>query len=185
MTLKLITEPSTEPVSLAEARLWCKLSADDTTHDDTLSMLITALRVQAEQETGRSFLSTTWEQVLDDFPASELELKAQPVASITSIKYLDTSGVEQTLSSSAYVLDDASNPAFVLPAAGYEWPTTYGTSGVNNVRVRFVQGWSSDTNPRVQPLRRWLRMMIVCDFDGLEPPEHLARALDCYRTYGA
>lgn len=185
MTLKLITEPASEPVTLAEARLWCKLSSDDTTHDDTLEMLITALRVQAEQETGRSFLSTTWEQVLDDFPAAELELKEQPVASITSIKYLDSSGVEQTLDSAAYVLDDTTNPAFVLPASGYVWPTTYATNGVNNVRVRFVQGWSSSTNARVQPLRRWLMAMIVHAFDGTEPAPHLARALDCFRTYGA
>lgn len=192
MTFLRIAEPGTEPLTLAEVRRWLRIDDGFTADDDDLTDLITAARVQAEHETGRSFISTTWEQVLDAFPAVELELVDQPVSSITHIKYIDTAGVEQTLSAAAYVLDDVSSPAFVLPAAGYTWPSTW--DGINTVRVRFVQGWSSATNPRCQPLRRWMRMQIESGYKlrgalvaGVTvadlPSRYVDRLLDLYRTY--
>jgi len=194
MTIIRIDQPGTEPVSLAEARLWCRVDDDYTGDDAMLSSLITGFRTQAEHETGRKFLSTTLEQVLDAFPSVELVLAEQPVSSITSIKYLDTSGVEQTLNSDAYVLDTASNPAFVLPADGYDWPETF--DGINAVRVRFVQGWSSASDPLVQPLRMWMQMQIETAYKlrggivaGLSvtelPSRFVDRLLDSYKVYGA
>lgn len=192
MTLKLIQEPGQEPITLAEARRWLRIDDDFTADDADITDLITAARVQAEHETGRSFLSTTWERVLDAFPCAELELIDQPVASITHIKYLDTVGAEQTLSPAAYVLDDASPLAWVLPASGYSWPSTF--DGIAAVRVRFVQGWSSPTNPRVAPLRRWMRMQIEAAYKvrgaivtGVTvadlPNRYVDRLLDPYRAY--
>lgn len=192
MTLQLIQEPSQEPITLAEARRWLRIDDDFTADDADITDLITAARVQAEHETGRSFLSTTWERVLDAFPCAELELTDQPVSSITHIKYLDTSGAEQTLSTAAYVLDDASPLAWVLPASGSSWPST--CDGINAVRVRFVQGWSSPTNPRVAPLRRWMRMQIEAAYKvrgalvtGVTvtdlPNRYVDRLLDPYRAY--
>lgn len=193
MTLKLIDEPGTEPLTLAEVRRWLRINDDFTADDVDLLDLITAQRVQAEHETGRSFLSTTWEAVYDAFPVRELFLQAPlPVSSIVSIKYLDTTGAQQTLDSGAYVLDDASTPAFVLPATGLSWPVTI--DAINAVRVRFVQGWSSASNPRCQPLRRWMRMHIesayklrgalVAGVNVAElPNRYVDRLLDSYRTY--
>lgn len=191
MTLKLITAPTEEPLTLAEVRNWCRVDDDFAGDDADLHGLITAARVQAEHECGRSFLSTTWERVLDAFPAVELELAAQPVSGITHIKYLDVDGVEQTLDSAAYVLDEVSHPAFVLPAAGYAWPATF--DGINAVRVRFVQGWSSASNPLCAPLRLWMRMYIETAYKlrgsvvaGLSvaelPSRHVDRLLDSYRV---
>jgi hypothetical protein len=48
MHFKVITAVATEPVTLAEARLQCKVDADDTTHDAVLTALITAAREFAE-----------------------------------------------------------------------------------------------------------------------------------------
>lgn len=192
MTLQLIQEPSQEPITLADARRWLRIDDNFTADDEDITDLITAARVQAEHETGRSFLSTTWELVLDAFPCAELELTDQPVASITHIKYLDAAGAEQTLSPAAYVLDEASPLAWVLPASGYSWPATF--DGINAVRVRFVQGWSSPTNPRVAPLRRWIRMQIEAAYKlrgaivaGVTvtdlPNRYVDRLLDPYRCY--
>lgn len=194
MTLKLITAPSVEPVSLAEARLWCRIDSDNTDDDDDLEMLIESARVRAEHETGRSFLSTTWEQVFDEFPAAELELAAQPVSSVVSVTYINTAGDSTVLASAAYVLDDVSSPAFILPADGYEWPDSYDT--INAVRVQFVQGWSSATNPLTAPLRQWMRMHIEAGYRlrsslsiGAKvtevPNRYVDGLLDCYRVYGA
>lgn len=193
MSLIRIEEPGTEPLTLAEVRNWCRVDDDFTGDDADLQGLITTYRAQAEHECGRSFLSTMWERVLDAFPAVELELAAQPVSSIVHVKYLDGDGVEQTLAPEAYVLDQVTEPAFVLPAAGYDWPATF--SGINAVRVRFVQGWSSASNPRCAPLRLWMRMHIEAAYklrgalvSGVSvtelPNRHVERLLDAYRVYG-
>lgn len=192
MTIIRIDQPGTEPVSLAEVRAWCRIDDDFTDDDTMLQGLIVAYRTQAEHETGRKFLSTTLEQVLDAFPAAELELAEQPISSITSIKYLDETGTEQTLDNAAYVLDTASSPAFVLPADGYDWPSTF--DGINAVRVRFVQGWSAADNPLCAPLRLWMRMQIETAYKlrgsivaGLSvtelPNRFTERLLDSYKVY--
>lgn len=193
MTLKLHTAPATEPVTLDEVRTWCRIDPDFHDDDADLQMLITSARVRAEHATGRSFLSTTWEQVFDAFPAAELELAAQPVQSIVSITSVDLSGVVQTLASNAYVLDDVSHPAFVLPAQGFTWPATLDT--INAVRVRFVQGWASASNPLCAPLRQWIRMQVEAGYKlrgalsaGVPvhelPNRYVDGLLDSYRTWG-
>ena len=193
MSLIRIDEPGAEPLTLAEVRNWCRVDDDFTGDDADLQGLIVATRLQAEHECGRSFLSTTWERVLDAFPAVELELAAQPVSGITHLKYLDVDGVEQTLDPAAYVLDPVSEPAFVLPAAGTSWPATF--DGINAVRVRFVQGWSSASNPLCAPLRLWMRLQIEAAYKlrgsvvaGVSvtelPNRHVERLLDRYRVYG-
>lgn len=193
MSLIRIAEPGSEPLTLAEVRRWCRVPDDHTDDDADLQGLITTYRVQAEHECGRAFLSTTWEQVFDAFPAVELVLAAQPVSSITSVRYLDTAGVAQTMPSADYVLDDATDPAFVLPAVGKQWPSTI--DSINAVRVRFVQGWASASNPRCAPLRTWLRLQIesayklrgahLAGMPVAEVPNRFAeRLLDGYRVWG-
>lgn len=192
MTLKQITAPGLEPLTLAEVRNWCRVDEDDTSDDADLLGLITAMRVQAEHETGRSFLSSTWERVLDAFPPVELELAAQPVQQVVMVRYLDPAGAEQTLPPEAYVLDDVSSPAFVLPAAGQAWPATH--DGINTVRVRFVQGWGSPSNPLCAPLRLWMRMQIEAAYKlrgaiaaghsvAELPNRYVERLLDSYRVW--
>lgn len=194
MTLLRIQEPATEPLTLAEVRNWCRVPDDYLGDDADLQGLITTYRVQAEHECGRSFLSTVWERVVDRFPAVELELAAQPVQEVQSVKYIDPAGLQQTLDPLAYVLDEVMEPAFVLPAQGYTWPSTLDT--INAVRVRFVQGWASATNPRCAPLRTWLRLQIesayklrgahLAGVPVAEVPNRFAeRLLDPYRVWGA
>jgi uncharacterized phiE125 gp8 family phage protein len=162
MTLKLVSDAGTDPVSLAEARQWCNVDDGFTDHDGLLLDLITTMRVHAEFKCNRSFLSTTWDRVWDGFPPAEMEVGEQPVQSIVSITYLDADRVLQTLDPAAYVLDDVTNPAMVLPAADTAWPAT--ANPINAVRIRFVQGWASASNPLCKPLRLWMRMHIAAAY---------------------
>lgn len=138
MSLIIITPPATEPVTLAEARLHLKV---DSTDDDTLiSALITAMREQAEHRTGRAFITQTLELVLDAFPA-DIELPRPPALAITSVKYYDTNGTQQTMDAALYSLDSNSEPAWLVPAYGESWPATYGIP--NAVRVRYTAGYGA------------------------------------------
>ena len=136
MSLIIITQPSVEPVTLAEAKLHCKVDFVD--DDALINSLITATRQQAEHITGRAFCTQTLELVLDDFPDA-FRLLMPPAASVTSLKYIDTNGVEQTMAASAYSLDKDSEPGWVSPAFDTEWPETRPVP--NAVRVRYVAGY--------------------------------------------
>lgn len=141
MPLTLITAPASEPVTRAEAKLQCRIDADLTADDALIDGLIAAVREQAEHEIGGALVTQTWERTLDAFPAAggAIELGMPPVQSITSVKYLDAAGTEQTLAPSAYTLDAVAAPGWVLPAAGTDWPAA--GDYANAVRVRFVAGY--------------------------------------------
>ena len=69
MDYKVITDVGTEPVSLAEARLQCKVDADDTSHDTYLqNVLIPGAREYAEHYARCAFAERALEGVLDEFP---------------------------------------------------------------------------------------------------------------------
>lgn len=145
MEFKVITPPSSEPVTLPEVRLNLRLTADDTTAEDTLlSAWISAARQQAEHYMGVCLMTCTLEAVCDEFPDDEddeLELPRGPATAITSIKYTDPAGVEQTLSSSLYSLSTYGEARRVDLAYGQVWPSTQDIP--NAVRVRYQAGGSS------------------------------------------
>ena len=87
MTTRLITEPASEPVTLAEAKLHLRV---DTVDDDArITELITSARQQAELILKRSLLPQTWEKTIDAFPTSDIELLYPSIIAIESIKYQD------------------------------------------------------------------------------------------------
>jgi len=135
MGWKVITPP-TEPVTLADARLHLRVT--DTAEDTLISALITAAREYCEHYLQRAVGAQTLELALDEFPEGAIELPMGPVASITSIKYIDENQAEQTLSGSAYTLDDYSEKSWAIPAYDTEWPETL--EAANVVKVRYVAG---------------------------------------------
>lgn len=136
MALKLITPPAEEPVTLTQARE--HLRATSTEEDAKILALIMAAREHVEDYTRRRLITQTWELVLDEFPR-ELELPSPPLQSVTSIKYLDESDVEQTLGTSSYQVDADSEPGRVVLAPNAEWPDL--SEKINAVRIRFVCGY--------------------------------------------
>jgi uncharacterized phiE125 gp8 family phage protein len=156
MALKLITAPSDEPITLAEAKLHCRVDGSD--EDTLLTLMIGAARRAAENRTGRALLTQTWELALDAFPASEIELPLPPVQSITSIKYLDANGAEQVVDGADYALDNyGSMRHWVIPAAGAEWPASL--AAANAVKVRFVAGYGAAAAVP-QDIKAWLLLAI-------------------------
>lgn len=138
MALKLITAPSEEPITLTQAKAHCRVDGSD---EDALftGVIIPAARRAAEHRTGHAIVTQTWELALDAFPAAEIKIPQPPVQSITSIKYLDAAGVEQTLSAADYALDNYGMYHWVIPAQDVTWPDTL--DAANAVKIRFVTGF--------------------------------------------
>ena len=70
-----------------------------------------------------------------------MPVKTPPQTSITaiaSVKYIDTSYLEQTIVGSFYTLDDYGRSHWLLPAANIAWPVTAPIA--NAVKVRYTAG---------------------------------------------
>lgn len=145
--LTLVAPPTAEPVTLAEAK--AQLKVDASADDALITSLITAARQQAEEtgafgfSHGRALVTQTLALFLDGFPDADgaIEVPRPPLASVTSITYVDTAGTTQTLASSDYTVDAKSKPGRVAPAFGKSWPATRDV--INAVTVTFDAGYGT------------------------------------------
>lgn len=167
MTLRLITAPGVEPLTATEVMQWSRIDASVEVPDPiaaNLAMLIPAARKAAENVTGRGFITQTWEQVYDKFPAREIEIGMLPVQSITSLKYYDSAGVLQTMSSTNYVLDKDTLPGWVLPAYNFDWPDTYDSA--QSVIIRFVAGYGAAGTDVPAEIRMWISAQCAAAYNN-------------------
>lgn len=177
MTTRRLTT-TTEPVTTTEVKTLIPL--DGTDHDTRIGVLITALRQQAEQITGRALATGNFACTLDAFPGGDgtIELHFGPVSAMVSLAYVDADGVSQTLTASDYQLDTASIPARLLPAYGTDWPSTRDVP--NAVTVTYTAGYGSSAPKEVQ---HWIAARIRADIDGCEVPEYMDGLLDSLKVY--
>lgn len=190
MALKLITPPVVAPVTLAEAKLQCRIDGDE--EDTLLAAYIDAATQAAEHELGRKLITQTWEAVYDAFNGGAMELNAPRVQSIVSITYIAADTTTATLASSAYVLDADQPPGWVHPAAGTAWPAT--ADAANAVRIRFTCGYGPAPADVPANVRQWILMHIATAYRNREamaqgvsiselPNRYVDRLLDSERQY--
>lgn len=123
----LTVAPTVEPVTLEEQRTHSVIDDDLTDDDELIEELIVTARLKLEELTGRAFCTQTRTFKLDHFPCGDaaIYLPRPPLISVTSIAYLDTAGVSQTLTvTTDYKVDATSEPARIVPAYGVSWPST-------------------------------------------------------------
>lgn len=145
--LQVTVEPTTEPVSLPEARRQCRVSDDNGYYDQDLLALTKAARIYCERITGKAFITQTLKLTRDTFPGYRegytFRLPRPPLVSVTSIKYDNTAGTETTVSAADYVVDTSCEPGRVGLAWGDVWPQTIGELG--DVRIVYVAGYGAAT----------------------------------------
>lgn len=190
MPLKLIIGPTATPVSVAE--VMDSFRGDDASaFTAQATMIIKALTRQAEARTGRALITQTFELIEDAFPCAGIDLCMPDVQSVVTLKYLDTNGAQQTLSSGLYWLDSDSTPCTVYPVATTPWPNTY--AQINAVRVRFTVGFGDTADKVPDDIRCWIiahAIQILENPSGtidqsFKPLPFVDALLDPYRVYRA
>lgn len=136
----LVTAPSATPVSLTEVKNGLGISVS--THDTVLTALIGVAVSHFDGWTGilgRCLMTQAWRQDFVCFDR-ELLLPLRPVSAITSVKYDDTSAVEQTISDTNYTLQTGSLGSYI------QFKSTYSFPSLNNekpsVRVTYAAGYA-------------------------------------------
>ena len=139
--LYLVTAPAVEPVTVADAKVQCRI--DHGVEDPFLQdNLIVGARQWAEAFTGRAFITQTWELKLPYF-LDVIELPRPPLVSVTSIKYLDTSNTLQPWAEANYIVTGIASEARgrIEPAYGISYPSTLLVPDA--VRIIYVAGYGA------------------------------------------
>lgn len=148
--IRLITAPTTEPVTTTEAKAHCVVEHSS---DDTLfASLIKASRLYVEKRTHRAVMRQKWRVYFDGF-CDVLPLCKGPVLSVDSVNYIDENGDAQVVGGLAspnnpgafYELDIANE--CVRLAYQATWPNTQYKA--NAVWVDFWAGYA-DTSASPQ-----------------------------------
>lgn len=141
MKISRTTAPTSEPVTLAEAKAHLRIEHDD--ENDYITDLIEVARGNVEiGMCNRTLMTSTWTLYLDEFPQGNAAicLPYPPVTGISSITYFDTSGTQQTLTD--YQLDSESEPGSLHPDVNATWPSTQANK-YQAVTIVYTAGYAS------------------------------------------
>ena len=181
MGYQLITGPTGEPVSLAEAKLHLRVDSGMTDDDTLIAALITAARQYAEQKTMSSFMTQTWKYVMDSFPGRYMTsvpwgaeysqpgnavlLEKGPITAITAINYLDMASTQQTMPGTDYIADMTGPLARVTPVFGKIWPITMPQIG--SASIVFTAGYGA-ASAVPEGIKSWIKLRIGALYENRE-----------------
>lgn len=158
----LTTANSTYGLTLTEAKAHLNVSS---TADDTLiTSYIKAAVLLIENKTNRALMWQTRTLKMDTFSDSRyihnrrIYPARSPLKSVTSLKYVDTSGTTTTMPSSDYIVSTGDQHGFIAEAYDATWPNTYGVA--NDVTITYVAGHSSVSTTVPENIKHAAKMVI-------------------------
>ena len=158
-----ISTPTQEPVSVDEVKDQCGILTTD--HDAKISGWIKSARQWVEGNIGRALITQTITYKIEDFPYDdELYLPRPPLVSVTSVKYIDTSGATQTWSSGNYTVDTVAQPGRIIPTYNTQWPSVQSID--NAVTITYVAGYGTADNVP-QAIKQAIMLKVISDFKSL------------------
>lgn len=174
--LVLVTAPSTEPVTSAEAKLWLKLDSD-TTDDTLVAELIKAARRIFEELTGRSCIDTVWRAEWDQLPRAGtyagaptsriLELPRGPLKASSPVAWVkysanDSSGTETTFASGNYTVDtgrDFNRTPRLWLDDDADWPDLGSFPGA--LRCQFTAGYGTAASDVPEEIKVCIKLLLA------------------------
>lgn len=152
ISISIVTEPTAEPITLAEAKEHCKI--DHGFEDYSMTGWIKAARAHVEGLVG-PIMPQTVDAFWAEWPCGDLDLPWGKMRAVTEFGHTPSTGVETawTISGANLLLNsvvlahvnlDRITPGRITLAYGKSWPAdtlrTY-----NAVRVRLSAGWASSS----------------------------------------
>lgn len=121
MTAVLLVGPEAEPLSVADAKTFLRVTHDD--DDGVIAALIAAARAQIEAQTRAALITQTWRIGLDAWPGNgRVSPRLAPLQSLAAARVFDADGMSRALDVDRFVVDRAAGvvtaPAWSLPVPG-------------------------------------------------------------------
>lgn len=173
--LNRTTPPSSEPLTLVEAKAHLRVSTSD---DDTLiSGLITATRLVCEEFTTRALITQGWRLWLDQFPGDSIpwwdgmregaharltvnrfiNIPRAPLQSISAVTLYNDDDSSTIFSPALYFVDNAAEPGRLALRNNASWPTPVRMT--NGINIDFVAGYG-DASAVPQTLKQGMLVHI-------------------------
>ena len=172
MALVPIAGPTSEPVSLAEAKAHLRVTG--TSEDLLIASLITAARVHLELALSCAFITQTWSWFLDDWPARKrLELPIGPARGVVAIRVLTARDLITTLPAQSYQLTGSAIPPRLSLQDRGVWSrgAPQPAFGADGIEIEFVAGFGNAAADVPAPLRLAVLLLIAHWFEQRAPIE--------------
>lgn len=145
------------------------LTNEPTVSDSTtIQGYIKAAREYCENFQNRAFINTTFELSLDAFPCSDvIKIPINPLVSVTSIDYYDTSDVKTTMSASDYLVECDEFESQISLKYSKTWPSTT-LRPHRGVVVTFISGYGATAASTPQAVKNAMLLLIGDSYEYRE-----------------
>lgn len=135
----IVIDPPAPVVTWADADKHLKLDGDTSQQAEVEAMIAAATGALDGPDgwLGRAIGVQTIEARFDRFDSCGFALPCRPIIGVTSLKYLDSAGVEQTLAADQYELIGNE----LIAALGATWPSA--AAYPEAVRIRYQAGYAT------------------------------------------
>lgn len=160
-SLKRLTEPAVEPVTLAEAKKHLRVEHD--ADDALITASIVAAREWCETYLDATLIHTQWQMTLDFFPVY-IRLPKPPMATAAgftdvTLTYTTDSSTIVTLPTADYRIDRDSFPGELRPNYSESWPPY--RADFNAITVTWYAGYGADGTSVPQRIRNGILMLLT------------------------
>lgn len=156
MPLYLIAGPVAEPVTVADAKLHCRIDGD--VEDTLVASLILAARLHIERSLAVALIRQRWTLVLDAWPPGDIPLPLSPVIAVDSVRV-----GAAVVSPAQYTLLGGTRPA-VRPLGFLPPP-----AAADGIEIAFTAGFGDTADDVPMPIRLAIRMLVAHWYEGREP----------------
>jgi len=131
---------------------------------EEMARLIAAATTQAEEMSQRALITQSWELTLARWPAdSVIRLPRPPLASVTSIQYVDLGGTTQTWDSTNYQVNTSAEPGRVTLAYSKTFPSIRNQDEA--VTIAYTAGYGAAHTDVPALIRQAILSMVVHWYD--------------------
>jgi len=177
MSITVITPPASEPVSLAEAKLFLRI--DHEAENDLIATLIVAAREAVEAACGRALITRRVRESLDIWRREAVGgavLGLGPVGAVIAVRLLADNGAQSVIDPERYRLEGNRDRPRLVFANGV--PATL--RSVGGVEVDYDAGFAADASGLPAALRLATLQIVASLYEarlGQAPVPETARAL--------
>lgn len=169
------SQPTVEPLTLAEAKAHLLISTNDTTHDDYVTACIEASRQEFEHDTQSLTVQRTVQEQMVSFPSVLWSFYYRPVVLLNYISYFDEDNNSQMLSD-IYSVDYPNRRIYLN--SGETWPAIY--QRWDAVSVNYDAGFLVDAVPETAKAAIKLKLNELFELRGLAPNQTTENSAKAY-----
>lgn len=179
----ITTPPATDPIAAADVEAALRISSGfDST---TITRLIPAAVRQVETDTDRSLITQTITGKFDHWPSDGvIKLPKPPFGSVSSLKYYDTDGSEQTLAENTdYEVKTSGDSGRIVVVPSGSWPSVQ-SDKVEPIEVIYTAGYGANATDVPDDLREaCVKMAVMMYTNGAVDDYMYLRLIDGRKHY--